>query len=349
MRVAVFSTQKYDRDSINEVNEAMGSPHEWVYFEPRLDALTRHLADGFEAVCVFVNDRLDAEVIGALARGGVKLIALRCAGFNNVDLKAAEVHGVGVVRVPAYSPYAPAEHAVALMMALNRKTHRAFNRVREGNFSLGGLLGFDIHGKTAGVVGTGKIGECVTRILAGLGCTILGYDPYENPACVEAGLKYVTLPELFAASDIITLHCPLTPKTYHLVDDGAVAAMKPGVMLINTGRGGLIDTQAVIRGLKNGQIGYLGLDVYEQEEALFFQDLSDTVIQDDVFERLLTFPNVMITAHQGYFTREALRNIATTTVENLNCFAEHGGVCPNVLAPDRVVVQRPHGEAGVPG
>ena len=322
MRIAVFSTKPYDRRFLDDANRDL--EHELVYFEPRLKAETTPLADGFSAVCAFVNDELDRPVLEALRAGGTSLVALRCAGFNHVDLRAAEELGVEVVRVPAYSPHAVAEHTLALILALNRRLHRAYNRVREGNFNLDGLLGFDLRGKTAGVVGTGRIGEAVIRILSGIGCEVLAYDPYPSDACTALGARYVPLDELLATSDIITLHCPLTPDTWHLIDDAAVAAMKPGVMIVNTSRGEIVDTKAVIEGLKSGQIGNLALDVYEEEGDLFFRDLSGRVIADDVFARLLTFPNVIITGHQAFFTREAMENIARTTLENVRDIEEHG-------------------------
>ena len=315
MKVAIFSTKRYDRHFLEDANAGR---HELRFFEPHLTEETVSLAQGFDAVCVFVNDTVTASVLEALAAGGVRLVALRCAGFNNVDIPAAERLGIGVVRVPAYSPYATAEHAVALMLALNRKTHRAFNRVREGNFSLDGLLGFDMHGHTVGVVGTGKIGAIVARIMTGFGCRVLAFDPYKNPDCEKIGVTYTGLDELLAGADIITLHCPLTPENHYLINAQSLAKMRPGVMLINTSRGGLIDTLAVIEALKSGQVGYLGLDVYEEEADIFYEDLSATIIPDDVFSRLLTFPNVLITGHQAFFTRNALENIGSTTIENLS-------------------------------
>jgi D-lactate dehydrogenase len=322
MRVALFSTKAYEREFFTAANHR--HQHDLTYLEPRLNHDTAPLAEGFPAVCIFVNDQADAGVIETLAQGGTKLLALRSAGFNHVDLSAAEAHGLTVVRVPAYSPYAVAEHTVALILTLNRKTHRAYARVREGNFELDGLLGFDIHGLTVGVVGTGKIGIEVARIMHGFGCRLLGYDPYPNPEAGPLGLAYVELDELFARSDIITLHTPLTPETYHLIDTPAIARMKPGVILINTSRGALVDAAAAIEGLKSGQIGYLGLDVYEEEADLFFEDLSDRIIQDDVFARLLTFPNVVITGHQAFFTRNALSAIADTTLANIRDFEQTG-------------------------
>jgi len=331
MKVAVFSTKAYDRRFLEAANA--DRRHELLFFEARLTADTAVLATGFPAVCAFVNDQLDEKTLKALAEQETRLIALRSAGFNHVDLTAATELGLTIVRVPAYSPYAVAEHAIGLILTLNRKIHRAYNRVREGNFSLDGLLGFDLHGKTVGIVGTGKIGVIVAQILKGFGCQLLTYDLYPNPECEALGAKYVELPELFAASDIITLHCPLTPETYHLINDQALEQMKPGVMLINTSRGALVDTEAVIGALKSRKIGYLGLDVYEQESDLFFEDLSEEVIQDDVFQRLLTFPNVLITGHQAFFTENALKNIAETTLSNITDI-EQGRPCPNQISSD---------------
>ncbi|MGK7878075.1 MAG: 2-hydroxyacid dehydrogenase [Xenococcaceae cyanobacterium] len=334
MKVAVFSTKAYDRRFLEAVNADYG--HELDFFEPRLNDRTAALASGFPGVCVFVNDQLDRKTLEAIAAGETRLIALRCAGFNNVDLKAAAELGMTVVRVPAYSPYAVAEHTVALILTLNRKLHRAYSRVREGNFSLDGLLGFDLHGRTVGIVGTGKIGFIVGQILKGFGCKILAYDLYPNPEFEAQIGKYVDLKELAASSDIITLHCPLTPETHYLVNAEALDYMKPGVMLVNTSRGALIDTLAMIEGLKSKKIGYLALDVYEQEEDLFFEDLSNEVIQDDVFQRLLTFPNVIITGHQAFFTENALKNIAETTLSNITDF-ERGKPCPNQVSPEQIV------------
>lgn len=319
MKTAVFSTKPYDREYLQRANESVGQ--ELAFFESRLAPQTVKLAEGFESVCVFVNDQLDASVLIGLKKVGVKHIALRCAGFNNVDIASAEELGLTVTRVPAYSPYAIAEHAVALMLTLNRKIYWAHSRVRDGNYSLDGLLGFDLHGKTVGIVGTGKIGQCLAEALHGFGCKLLGVDQYENERCKEVGLQYVSFEEMLAQADVISLHCPLMPETYHLIDNEAVAHMKRGVMIVNTSRGGLIDTKAVIEGLKSGKIGYLGLDVYEEEEGLFFEDKTFEVRKDDEFARLTTFPNVIITGHQAYFTREALTRIAECTLANLAAFA----------------------------
>ncbi len=329
MRCLMFSTKPYDQAAFAAA-DARG--HELSFQPFALSTGTAALATGFQTVCLFVNDRADRAVLTALAAGGTKVIALRCAGFNNVDLPAAQELGMTVVRVPAYSPHATAEHAVGLMLMLNRKLHRAYNRVREGNFSLDGLLGFDMHGKTAGVIGTGRIGAVTCRILQGFGCRVLAHDLVEDPQVKRLGATYVPLADLLTTSDIITLHAPLTPTTRHLIDDTTIASMKPGVMVINTSRGALVDTRAVIDGLKSNRIGALGLDVYEEEADLFFEDLSNTVIHDDIFARLQTFPNVVITGHQGFFTAEALRAIADTTLDNLTCI-ERGVPCPHVVRP----------------
>ncbi|MBU6334963.1 MAG: 2-hydroxyacid dehydrogenase [Chloroflexi bacterium] len=329
MRVAVFSTKPYDRTFLEAANRS--HDHALTFFEPRLTSATARLAEGHAAACLFVNDVASAEVLQHLAAGGTRMLALRSAGFNHVDLAAAARHGFTVARVPAYSPHAVAEHTVGLMLALNRHVHRAYNRVREGNFALDGLLGFDMRGKTVGVVGTGKIGAIVAQIVHGFGCDILAYDLAEHPGCVALGARYVPLDALLARSDIITLHCPLTPHTYHLIDGAALARMRPGAMLVNTSRGALLDAQAAIEALKSGQLGYLGLDVYEEEADLFFEDLSNRVLRDDVFARLLTFPNVIITGHQAFFTQTALTAIAETTMANLTAFA--AGQVPANLVP----------------
>lgn len=328
MRIAVFSTKPYDRQTLSAVNTRYG--HQLEFFEPRLTLTTAGLAARFEAVCPFVNDELNAEVIAALAGGSVRLITLRSAGFNHVDLRATALHGITVARVPAYSPYAVAEHSVALILTLNRKLHRAYARVREGNFALEGLLGFDIHGKTVGAIGTGRIGQVFCRIMAGFGCRILAYDPFPSEEVRSLGGEYVDLIQLLGASDIVALHLPLTPETHHLIDAAAIDRMKEGAMLINTSRGALVDTRAVIDALKSGKLGSLGLDVYEEEADLFFEDLSGSVIQDDVFARLLTFPNVLITGHQGFFTREALASIAETTLANATAFDQGSGTIHRV-------------------
>jgi D-lactate dehydrogenase len=324
MRVAVFSTKPYDRRFLDGANPSAG--HELVYLEPRLTRETAIAAAGAQAVCVFVNDELQKEVLEALAGQGVRLVALRCAGFNNVDLSAARDLAITVARVPEYSPRAVAEHTVALILTLNRKTHRAYARIREGNFALEGLLGFDLHGRTVGVVGTGRIGAAFAQIMIGFGCRVVAHDPYPDSECERLGVRYLDLPELLNGADIISLHCPLTPETYHLIGSSAVAQMRSGAMLINTSRGAVIDTRAVIEGLKSGRIGSLGLDVYEEEADLFFENLSDSLIHDDVFARLLTFPNVLITGHQAFFTEEALSAIAETTIANISAFEQTGQV-----------------------
>lgn len=315
LRVAFFHATPYRNQLYTEKNAHHYAMH---FFTPRLTLETVPLAAGFRVIVVSANDTLDEAVITELQALGVEMIALRCAGFNNVDLKACEKYGISVARVPAYSPYAVAEHSVALMMGLNRRTHRAHGRVREGNFSLNGLVGFDMHGRTVGVVGTGKIGACALSILHGFGCRLLAYDIYENEDLVKRyGVRYVQLDVLLRESDIISLHAPLSKETHHMIDSRAVEKMKTGVMLINTARGGLIDSEALIEGLKNGKIGYAGLDVYEEEGAYFFEDFSNSVITDDVLARLTTFNNVMITGHQGSLTRDAQINIVETTIENI--------------------------------
>ncbi len=317
MKIAVFSTKPYDRQFLEAASA--GSLHDiaWTFLEARLDATTVALANGHTGVCLFVNDDANAAIVSSLAAAGVKSIALRCAGFNNVDLRAAAAAGIEVARVPAYSPHSVAEHTVALMLALNRKIHRAHNRVREGNFSLQGLMGFDFHGRTVGIVGCGKIGRCVAAIMKGFGCRLLGVDAQQHPEALELGIEFRSVAEVLRDSDVITLHCPLVPATRHLIDAAAIDAMRPGVMLINTSRGAVVDASAVIQGLKSAKIGSLGLDVYEEEAGYFFEDRSDTIVQDDVLARLMTFPNVLITSHQAFFTREALETIAATTVQNI--------------------------------
>jgi len=319
VRIAVFSTRAYDRAHFDRANAGHG--HALIYLEGHLDATTGPLAHGAEVVCAFVNDRLDAAVLRTLAEGGTRLIALRCAGFNHVDLAAAAALGLRVVRVPAYSPHAVAEHTIALILALNRHIPRAVARVRDGNFALDGLVGFDLYGKTAGVVGTGKIGLCVVRLLAGFGCRVLTHDPFPSPEAVALGATATTLETLLAESDLVTLHCPLTPDTHHLLNADAFRMLRKGAMLINTSRGGLLDTRAAITALKSGHLGALGIDVYEEEADLFFEDHSGAVLRDDVFARLLTFPNVIVTAHQAFLTAEALTAIAETTLSSITAFA----------------------------
>ncbi len=317
-KVAVFSSKPYDQKSFTQV---LPSDLEMEFFETRLTQNSVGLAKGFDAVCVFVNDELNANVLQQLSDMNIKGIALRCAGFNNLDLTHYQQLELKAARVPAYSPEAVAEHTVAMMMTLNRKLHKAYNRTKEDNFSLNGLLGFNIHNKTVGLIGTGKIGLATAKIMKGFGAKVVAYDPYPSDMNKQIGFDYVDLNTLLSSSDVISLHCPLTDDTHHIIDQQAISQMKQGVMLINTSRGGLVDTNCVIAALKNGQIGHLALDVYEQESELFFEDLSTSIVQDDVFQRLLTFPNVLITGHQGFFTEEALEQIAATTIYNLQCFA----------------------------
>ncbi len=323
----MFSSKPYDRQFLARVNDEEGFGHELVFFDARLELATARLAHESPAVCAFVNDDLGEPVLADLAAHGTRLLALRSAGFNNVDLGAARDLGLTVMHVPDYSPYAVAEFTIALVLALNRHLSRAYTHVREGNFSLQGLLGFDLHGKTAGVVGTGKIGAIVAEtLLRGFGCRVLAHDPFPSDRLRRLGVEYVGLDALLRAqSDLVSLHCPLTPETHHLIDRRSIAGMKPGVMLINTSRGGLIDTGAVIDGLKSGRIGHLGLDVYEEEALYFYEDYSSRLIDDDALSRLLTFPNVIVTSHQGFFTREALEQIARTTLANVRDFEEGRG------------------------
>jgi D-lactate dehydrogenase len=328
MRVAVFSTKEYDRRYLREAN--VGVPHELTFLDVRLGPETASLTAGFDAVCLFVNDVVDAAVAEMLRRGGIRLVALRCAGFNNVDLDATRALGLTVVRVPAYSPHAVAEHTVALILSLNRKIHRAYARVREGNFAIDGLLGFDLAGRTVGVVGTGRIGSVVARIMRGFECRVFATDVAPNPDCVALGVEYVAFERLLHESDVITLHCPLTPESRHLLGREAFARMKAGAMVINTSRGALLDASAAIEALKSGHVGSLGLDVYEEESDIFFEDLSNRVLHDDVLARLLTFPNVLITSHQGFFTHEALSAIAAITVRSLTAF-ERGDALDGVI------------------
>ena len=332
-RIVFFGAKSYDRESFDKVNEKFGFELKYFKAHPTLDNVS--LTQGATAVCVFVNDPVNADIVRAMADHGVKLIALRCAGYNNVDLQAAAEVGIRVVRVPAYSPHAIAEYALALMLAADRHIPRAVTRTRDGNFSLQGLLGFDLYGKTLGVIGTGKIAKVLVRMLSGFGMTILGYDPYpdEEFALVNA-MQYVTLDELFQRSDIITLHCPLTPETRYVINAESIAKMKDGVMIVNTGRGQLIDTNALIEGLKSRKIGSAALDVYEEEGNYFYEDTSDAVIVDDTLARLLSFNNVYVTSHQAFFTREALHNIANTTLQNVKDFVEGKSLINEVKATE---------------
>lgn len=315
MKIAFFSTQPYDRTFFERENAQ--NEFSYQFYETHLGPHIVQAVEDVDVVCVFVNDKVNRQVIQVLAEKGVKVIALRCAGFNNVDLAAAKEYGLRVCRVPAYSPESVAEHTVAMLLTLNRKTHKAYNRVREQNFSLNGLLGFNLFGRTVGVIGTGKIGKAFCRIMHGFGCELLAHDLYEDSELKGEGLRYCTLEELYAQADIISLHCPLTADTAHLINAASLAQMKDGVILLNTSRGGLIDTPAVIEALKSRKLGALAIDVYEQEEKIFFKDLSNTVIEDDTLQRLMSFPNVLITAHQAFFTDEALRQIAKKTLDNV--------------------------------
>lgn len=318
MKIAVFSTKSYDRLFLEKLNEK--KRHELTFFEVGLNHYTAELSKGHQGVCIFVNDKADAETINKLSVNGVKLITLRCAGFNNVDINAAREKNISVLRVPAYSPDSVAEHALALILTLNRKTHKAFNRIRENNFSLEHLMGFNLNGKIVGVIGTGRIGSVFSEIMLGMGCKVIAYDISESEELMAKGVRYTSLEELLIESDIISLHCPLNPHTHHLINKEAFSKMKTGVMLINTCRGGVIDTKEAIRALKSQKLGYLGIDVYEQEENLFFRDLSDQIVNDDVISRLISFPNVLITAHQGFFTEEAMTQIAMQTIQNISDF-----------------------------
>ncbi len=319
MKVVVFSSQDYDREFLKSY---CPKDIEFDFQDAKLNEQTAVLASNAEAISVFVNDHVDKAVIDQLVEMKVSHVALRCAGYNNVDIDYAKKQGLSISRVPAYSPQAVAEHTLALMMSLNRKLHKAYNRVRESNFDLNGLLGFNLNKKTVGVIGTGKIGQSLVDILLGFGCKVLCYDIEKDESLVAKGCEYVGLEALSEQADIITLHCPLNDKTEHLIDEALINKMKTGVMLINTSRGKLIDTKAVIQGIKQKKIGYLGLDVYEMEEDLFFKNRSSEIIDDDLFQRLLTFPNVMITGHQGFFTQEAMTEIAQTTIANLKLAAK---------------------------
>lgn len=330
MKVAVFSAKRYDRELLDAANEKHG--HDLVYFESLLELDTASLARGFPAVCVFVNDRVDARVITALADAGLRIIATRSTGFNQIDVKAAAARGIPVVRVTDYSPHSVAEFAVGLLLALNRKIHKAYNRTRDGNFELEGLMGFDLYGKCVGVIGTGKIGRVFSHIMRGFGCQVLGYDKHPHPEFEQLGGRYVEPAEIRERADIISLHVPLTPETHHIVNARTLAAIKRGALLVNTSRGGLVDTEAAIEALKSGRLGGLAIDVYEQEAELFFQDLSSEIIADDVIQRLVSFPNVIVTGHQAFFTREAVGTISATTLESISDF-EAGRPLKNEAKP----------------
>lgn len=313
MQIIFFSFRKYEATGYE-------ASLPFIFYEEALSQKTLKLAEGSSIISCFVNDQLDATILRPLAASGLKMIALRCAGFNHVDLNVAKELGIVVCRVPEYSPFAVAEHAVALLQTLNRKIHKAYNRVREGNFSIEGLIGFDIHAKTIGVIGLGKIGKIFTRILLGFGARVVGFDPYPDPDFNPPGYEQVSLDQIWKESDIISLHCPLTPETYHIISDASLQKMKDGIFLINTSRGGLVDSKAAITGLKSGKISALALDVYEEESGIFFYDHSGDLLQDDVLARLMTFPNVLITSHQAFLTHTALENIASITKESIHCF-----------------------------
>jgi len=322
MKIAIFSARRYDKTMLAEANASANAGHELRFLEDRLAASTAPLAKGCEAVCVFVNDSVDAEVLGILASQGTRIVATRSTGYNHIDADAARRLGIAVVRVTDYSPHSVAEFAVGLLLAVNRKIARASTRTRDGNFDLDGLMGFDLHGKTVGVIGTGKIGVIFARIMAGFGCTLVGYDKYPVPAFEALGGRYAGIDELLQCSDVVSLHCPLTPETHHIVDATALARVKRGCILVNTSRGGLVDTECAIAALKTGQLGGLAIDVYEQEASLFFQDLSSTIITDDVIQRLVSFPNVIVTGHQAFFTVEAIGQIMRTTIESISDFEQ---------------------------
>jgi len=320
MKIAVYSAKSYDVDYLTPAGEKAGL--EMEFFEVSLSKRTARLAAGADAVCVFVNDKINRDTLSALKDLNIGLVALRCAGFNNVDLEAAHDVGIRIMRVPAYSPHAVAEHAVALILTLSRKTHKAYNRVRDANFSLERFVGFDLEGKTVGLIGTGKIGQVFAGIMQGFGCQVIAYDLYPNPELEKRGVKYLGLEEVFAQSDILSLHCPLTPDTHQIVNKDTLALMKQGSMLINTSRGKLIQTDDVIHALRTKHLGYLGIDVYAEEEKIFFKDLSEHIIDDEKIMQLMTFPNVLITAHQAFLTREALGEIASTTIENILVYSK---------------------------
>ena len=328
MKIAVFSTKPYDQEYFERYRNSHN--FEFTFFETPLNSDTANLTSGYNVACVFVNDKVDKETVKILFENGIRLIALRCAGYNNVDIASAKRNNIKVVRVPAYSPEAVAEHAIALILTLNRKTHKAYNRIREGNFSLNKLIGFNLHEKTVGVVGTGKIGATFCRIIKGFGCKIIAFDIDKSYELITLGVDYKPLDEVFKKADIISLHCPLNPETKHIINEESLSLMKNGIMVINTSRGALINTADIIQGLANQKIGYLGIDVYEQEENLFFKDLSESIIPDDLILRLISFPNVLITSHQAYFTKEAMEEITITTLNNIKDF-EKGIALKNEL------------------
>ncbi|MDO6438070.1 2-hydroxyacid dehydrogenase [Cyclobacterium sp. 1_MG-2023] len=329
MKIAVFSTKPYDQEYFEKYSS--NNEYTFAFFETALNKTTANLSAGFDVICAFVNDKVDKDTIEVLANNGIRLIAMRCAGFNNVDIQSAKEHQIKVVRVPAYSPEAVAEHSVALIMTLNRKTHKAYNRVREGNFSLKNLIGFNLHGKVVGVIGTGQIGIAFCKIMKGFGCRLLAYDIAEAEVLVDMGVEYLPMEKVFQQADIISLHCPLNQSTKHLVNKASLEQMKAGVMIINTSRGALINTSDAIEGLSQKKIGYLGIDVYEQEENLFFEDLSESIIEDDDILRLNSFPNVLITSHQAYFTKEAMDQITVITLDNIRAFENNEPLANEVI------------------
>ncbi|GAB3000962.1 2-hydroxyacid dehydrogenase [Cyclobacterium sediminis] len=329
MKIAVFSTKPYDQEYFEKYSS--NNEYTFAFFETALNKTTANLSAGFDIICAFVNDKVDKDTIEVLAKNGIRLIAMRCAGFNNVDIQSAKEHQIKVVRVPAYSPEAVAEHSVALIMTLNRKTHKAYNRVREGNFSLKNLIGFNLHGKVVGVIGTGQIGIAFCKIMKGFGCRLLAYDIAKAEALVEMGVEYLPMEEVFQQADIISLHCPLNQSTKHMVNKASLEQMKAGVMIINTSRGALINTADAIEGLTQKKIGYLGIDVYEQEENLFFEDLSESIIEDDDILRLNSFPNVLITSHQAYFTKEAMDQITVITLNNIHAFENNEPLANEII------------------
>lgn len=329
MKIAVFSTKPYDQEYFEKYSS--NNDYTFSFFETALNKTTANLSAGFDVICAFVNDKVDKDTIEVLANNGIRLIAMRCAGFNNVDIQSAKQHQIKVVRVPAYSPEAVAEHSAALIMTLNRKTHKAYNRVREGNFSLKNLIGFNLHGKVVGIIGTGQIGIAFCKIMKGFGCRLLAYDIAEAKVLVEMGVEYLPLGEVFQQADIISLHCPLNQSTKHMVNKASLEQMKKGVMIINTSRGALINTSDAIEGLSQKKIGYLGIDVYEQEENLFFEDLSESIIEDDDILRLNSFPNVLITSHQAYFTKEAMDQITVITLNNIQAFENNEPIANEVI------------------
>jgi D-lactate dehydrogenase len=332
MRVLVYSSRPYDKEFLDEANH---DAHELVYTEARLDERTAALAKNFTAVCCFVSDSIEQGILQELYNGGTRLVLLRSTGFNNIDLEAADRLGMTVMRVSNYSPYSVAEFAVGMILAMSRHIHKAYQRVRDGNFRLDGLLGFDLNCKTVGVVGTGRIGSIFAKIMHGFGCKLLGFDKYEKEECLRLGMRYVSLEELLGESDIVSLHAPLTPETHYMINKETIPHLKEGAILVNTSRGALVDTQSLIPFLKQCRICAICLDVYEEEEHIYYRDLSNQIIADDVITRLLTFPNVLITGHQAFFTREAMQTIAETTIQNIDDFAA-GRTNENVLKADKV-------------